>query len=60
MELVKAASLSGCFPSFSLTVLCFLVPFGKGVTCNSHKVIGFPYRFIGFVDISLEDFLVFV
>ena len=60
MYLVKAASLSGCFPSFSSTVLHFLVPFVNVVTCNSQKVIGFLYRFMEFMDRSQEDFFVFV
>ena len=35
------------------------VPFVNGVTCNSQNVIGFPYLFIGLVDLSLVDFRIF-
>ena len=33
--------------------------FVNGVTCNSQNVIGLPYLFIGFVDLSLVDFRIF-
>ena len=46
-----------CFLLLLLAVVC--VPFVNGVTCNSQNVIGFPYLFIGLVDLSLVDFRIF-
>ena len=45
------------FLLFLLAVVC--VPFVNGDTCNSQNVIGFPYLFIGLVDLSLVDFRIF-
>ena len=42
-----------CFLLLLLASVC--VPFVNGVTCNSQNVIGFPYLFIGLVDLSLVD-----
>ena len=55
--LVHAISSSvPCFLSLSLAILCKL--FVNGVTCNSQYMIGFPYLFTGFVDLSLVEVLV--